>query len=103
MQATHLFLEGDDLGWGAPGLGDDLGWGGEATCDAQGCGGAPPPLGLLERDIIISRDCGSLESFIECLEIIIARTLFICTLDDPCAHVQRGSIGDPLGESHSLN
>ena len=40
VQATHLFLEGDDLGWGAPGLGDDL-----------GCGGGPPPLGLLERDI----------------------------------------------------
>ena len=29
VKATHLFLEGDDLGWGAPGLGDDLGWGGE--------------------------------------------------------------------------
>ena len=40
------------MGWGAPGLGDDLGWGGEATRDAQGCGGGPPPLGLLERDII---------------------------------------------------
>ena len=26
VQATHLFLKGDDLGWGAPGLGDDLGW-----------------------------------------------------------------------------
>ena len=52
MEATHLFLEGDDLGWGAPGLGDDLGWGGEATRDAQGCGGGPPPLGLLERDIM---------------------------------------------------
>ena len=51
MQATHLFLEGDDLGWGAPGLGDDLGWGGEAARDAQGCGGGPPPLGLLERDV----------------------------------------------------
>ena len=51
MQATHIFLEGDDLGWGAPGLGDDLGWGGEATRDAQGCGGGPPPLGLLERDM----------------------------------------------------
>ena len=49
VQATHLFLEGDDLGWGDPGLGDDLGWGGEATRDAQGCGGGPPPLGLLER------------------------------------------------------
>ena len=36
VKATHLFLEGDDLGWGAPGLGDDLGWGGEATRDAQG-------------------------------------------------------------------
>ena len=44
VQATHIFLEGDDLGWGAPGLGDDLGWGGEPTRDAQG-------LGLLERDI----------------------------------------------------
>ena len=51
VQATHLFLIGDDLGWGAPGLGDDLGWGGEATRDAQGRGGGPPPLGLLERDI----------------------------------------------------
>ena len=51
VQATHLFLEGDDLGWDAPGLGDDLGWGGEAICDAQGCGGGPSPLGLLERDI----------------------------------------------------
>ena len=50
VQATHLFLKGDDLGWGAPGLGGDLGWGGEATRDAQGCGGGPPPLGLLERD-----------------------------------------------------
>ena len=54
VQATHLFLKGDDLGWGAPGLGDDLGWGGEATRDAQGCGGVPPPLGLLERDIKVS-------------------------------------------------
>ena len=53
VQATHLFLEAGALGWGAPGLGDDLGWGGEATRDAQGCGGGPPPLGLLERDIII--------------------------------------------------
>ena len=52
VQATHIFLKGDDLGWGAPGLGDDLGWGGEATRDAQGCGGGPLPLGLLERDII---------------------------------------------------
>ena len=52
VQATHLFLKGDDLGWGAPGLGDDLGWGGKATRDAQGCGGGPPPLGLLERDIM---------------------------------------------------
>ena len=52
VQATHLSLEGDDLGWGAPGLGGDLGWGGEATRDAQECGGGPPPLGLLERDII---------------------------------------------------
>ena len=34
VQATHLFLKGDDLGWGAPGLGDDLGWGGEVTRDA---------------------------------------------------------------------
>ena len=51
MQATHLFLKGDDLGWGAPGLGDDLGWGGEATRDAQVCRGGPPPLGLLERHI----------------------------------------------------
>ena len=51
VQAAHVFLEGDDLGWGASGLGDDLGWGGEATRDAQGCGGGPPPLGLLERDI----------------------------------------------------
>ena len=53
VKATHIFLEGDDLGWGAPSLGDDLGWGGEATRDAQGCGGGYPPLGLLERDIII--------------------------------------------------
>ena len=37
VQATHLFLKGDDLGWG-----------GEATRDAQGCGGGPSPLGLLE-------------------------------------------------------
>ena len=62
VQATHLLLEGDDLGWGAPGLGDDLGWGapglgddlgwgGEATRDAHGCGGGPLHLGLLERDI----------------------------------------------------
>ena len=51
VQATHLFLEDGDLGWGAPGLGDDLGWGGEVTRDAQGCRGGPPPLGLLERDI----------------------------------------------------
>ena len=54
VQATHLFLEGGDLGWGAPGLGDDLGWGapglgdglgwgGEAIRDAQGCGGGPHP------------------------------------------------------------
>ena len=34
VQATQLFLKGDDFGWGAPGLGDDLGWGGEATRDA---------------------------------------------------------------------
>ena len=34
VQATHIFLKGDDLGWGAPGLGDDLGCGGEATRDA---------------------------------------------------------------------
>ena len=51
VQATHLFLKGDNLGWGAPGLGGDLGWVGEATRDAQVCGGGPPPLGLLERDI----------------------------------------------------
>ena len=51
VQATHVFLEDDDLGWGAPGHGDDLGWGGEVTRDAQGCGGGPSPLGLLERDI----------------------------------------------------
>ena len=51
VQAIHFFLEDDDLGWGAPGLGDDFGWGGEVTRDAQGCGGGPPPLGLLERDI----------------------------------------------------
>ena len=57
VQATHLFLKGDDLGWGAPGLGDDLGWGGEATRDAQGCGGGPPPLGLLERDIKATDVC----------------------------------------------
>ena len=44
VQATHLFLKDDDLGWGAPGLGDDLGWGGEVTRDA---------LGLLESDINI--------------------------------------------------
>ena len=55
MQATHLFLKGDDLGWGVPGLGDDLGWVGEATRDAQRCGGGPPHLGLLERDIIRAR------------------------------------------------
>ena len=30
VQATHLFLQGDDLGWGAPGLSDDLHWGGVA-------------------------------------------------------------------------
>ena len=54
MQATHLFLKGDDLGWGDPGLGDDLGWGGEATRDAQGCGGGPPPLGLIDR--LLERD-----------------------------------------------
>ena len=52
VQATHLYLKGDDLGSGTPGLGDDLGWGDEATRDAQGCGGGPPPLGLLERDIM---------------------------------------------------
>ena len=46
VQATHLFLEGDDLGWG-----------GEATRDAQGCGGGPPPLGLLERDIKATDVC----------------------------------------------
>ena len=45
------------MGWGAPGLSDDLGrWGGEFEAararDAQMCGGGPPPLGLLERDII---------------------------------------------------
>ena len=51
VQATHLFLKDDDMGWGAPGLVDYLGWGGEVTRDAQGCGGRPPPLGLLERDI----------------------------------------------------
>ena len=55
MEATHLFLEGDDLGWGAPGLGDDLGWGGEATRDAQGCGGGVvrsfrPSSTLLKRE-----------------------------------------------------
>ena len=44
VQATHLFLKGDDLGSGAPGLGDGLGWGGEATRDAQGGGGGPLPL-----------------------------------------------------------
>ena len=57
MQATHLFLKGDDLGWGAPaqGLGDDLGWGGEAARDVQECGGRAPPLGLLERDIRYSQ------------------------------------------------
>ena len=36
VQATHLFLQDDDLGWGGPGgpgLGDDLGWGGEVTRD----------------------------------------------------------------------
>ena len=38
VQATHLFLEDDALGWGAPGLGDDLGGSGEATCDAHGRG-----------------------------------------------------------------
>ena len=59
VKATHSFLEGDDLGWGAPGLGDDLGWGGEATRDAQGCGGGPLPLGLLERDIIINTGIAS--------------------------------------------
>ena len=47
VQATHLFLKGDDLGWGTPGLGDDLGWGDEATRDAQECGGAPPPWDCL--------------------------------------------------------
>ena len=57
VQVTHLFVKGDDLGWGAPGLGDDLGRGGEATCDAQGCGGGPPPLGLLERDIQVMSLC----------------------------------------------
>ena len=43
VQAIHLFSEGDDLGWGAPGLGGYLGLGGEATRDAQlqGCGGGP--------------------------------------------------------------
>ena len=51
MQATHIFLKGGDLGWGAPGLGDDLEWGGEATRGAQGCGGGPPPLGLFGGDI----------------------------------------------------
>ena len=51
VQATHLSLKGDDLGWGAPGLGDDSGLGGEATRDAQECGGGPSPLGLFERDI----------------------------------------------------
>ena len=51
VQATHLFLKDDDLGWGAPCLGDDSGWRGEVTRDAQGCGGEPPLLGLLERDI----------------------------------------------------
>ena len=55
---THIFLEGDDLGWGAPGLGDDLGWGGEATRDAQGRGGGSPPLGLLERDIMMTNASG---------------------------------------------
>ena len=54
MKATYLFLESDDLVWDAPDLGDDLGSGGEVTRDAQGCGGGYPPLGLLERDIIIS-------------------------------------------------
>ena len=58
VKATHSFLEGDDLGWGAPGLGDDLGWDGEATRDAQGCGDGPPPLGLLERDISRTRFLG---------------------------------------------
>ena len=46
MKATHIFLEDNDLGRGAPGLGDDLGWDGEATRDAQGCGGRFPLLGL---------------------------------------------------------
>ena len=54
VQAPHLFLEGDALGWGAPGLGNDLGWSGEATRDAQRCGGGHPPLGLPERDISVS-------------------------------------------------
>ena len=54
LWCTHLFLEGDDLGWGALALGDDLGWGGEASRDDQGCGGGSLPLGLLERDITSS-------------------------------------------------
>ena len=32
---TFIFIKGDGLKWGVPGLGDDLGWGGEATRDAQ--------------------------------------------------------------------
>ena len=69
MEATHLFLEGDDLGWGAPGLGDDLGWGGEATRDAQGCGGGSPPLGLLESVSFIDEISKGLHDtrFYECL------------------------------------
>ena len=47
VQATHLFLEDDDLGRGAPGPSDDLEWGGETTRDAQGCGGAPHPWDYL--------------------------------------------------------
>ena len=47
VQATHLVLEGDDLGWGTPGLGDDLGWGGEATRDAQGVEVGPHPWDCL--------------------------------------------------------
>ena len=61
VEATHLLLEGDDLGWGAPGLGDDLWWGGEATRDAQECGGGPHTIPCLSK----RRESSSLIDFLD--------------------------------------
>ena len=61
MQSPHILLRGDDLGWGAPGLGDDFSWGGVAKPPVmpRGVGVGPHPWdclrGILAR---ISREGG---------------------------------------------